>query len=181
MGGEALSNLSIEVRDGAGETTRVDLARTFNLYAVVRLTQSITQLHAINLGVKLQETSLGADRERERAARLTVTREVKRACFECEPLREFLSHHRPRPPHRPRHPRRQRHPTLQRLRHHPYQHHLPRRGAGEVEDDEGVGDGGLVGADADAGGDGGDLVAREDADGSGGASKATGSMKMTRS
>jgi outer membrane protein TolC len=25
MGGEALSNLSIEVRDGAGETTRVDL------------------------------------------------------------------------------------------------------------------------------------------------------------
>ncbi|HEY0158233.1 MAG TPA: hypothetical protein VGF28_13205 [Thermoanaerobaculia bacterium] len=47
MGGEALSNLSIEVRDGAGETTRVDLARTFNLFAVVRLTQPITQLHAI--------------------------------------------------------------------------------------------------------------------------------------
>jgi outer membrane protein TolC len=79
MGGEALSNLSIEVRDGAGDTTRVDLARTFNLFAVVRLTQPITQLHAINLGVKMQETSLAADRERERAARLVVTREVKRA------------------------------------------------------------------------------------------------------
>ncbi|HEX8617485.1 MAG TPA: TolC family protein, partial [Thermoanaerobaculia bacterium] len=81
MGGEALSNLSIEVRDGAGETTRVDLARTFNLFAVVRLSQPITQLHAINLGVKMQETSLAADRERERAARLAVTREVKRAYF----------------------------------------------------------------------------------------------------
>jgi len=81
MGGEALSNLSIEVRDGAGETTRVDLARTFKLFAVVRPTQPITQLHAINLGVKMQETSLAADRERERAARLAVTREVKRAYF----------------------------------------------------------------------------------------------------
>ena len=44
---------------------------------------------------KKQETSLAADRERERAARLAVTREVKRACFECEVLREFLSQHLP--------------------------------------------------------------------------------------
>ena len=75
---------------------------------------------------------------------------------------------------RPRHPRRQRHSTLQRLRHHPHQHHLPRRGAGEVEDDEGVVDGGFVGADADAGRDGGDLVAREDVDGAGGSIQSDG-------
>lgn len=72
------------------------------------------------------------------------------------------------------HPRRQRHPSLQRLRHHPHQHHLQRRGAGEVEDDEGVVDGGFVGADADAGGDGGDFVTREHADGSGGSIQSDG-------
>ena len=58
----------------------------------------------------------------------------------------------PPPPALPPPPpaRRQRRPSLQRLRHHPHQHHVPRRGAGEVEDDEGVVDGGFVGADADA-------------------------------
>lgn len=73
----------------------------------------------------------------------------------------------PPPAYRPRHPRRQRHPSLQRLRHHPHQHDFARRGAGEVQDDEGVVDGGLVGADADARADGGELVAGVDAVGAG--------------
>ena len=82
IGGEALNNLSIEIEDGpGGETTRVDLARTFSMIGLVRITQPLTQLHAINLGVKLNETAVGVTKEQERAARLAVTREVKNAYF----------------------------------------------------------------------------------------------------
>jgi outer membrane protein len=82
IGGEALNNLSIEIEDGpGGETTRVDLARTFNMFAIARITQPITQQHAIGLGIKLNEAQAAVDKERERAARLAVTREVKSAYF----------------------------------------------------------------------------------------------------
>jgi hypothetical protein len=46
-------------------TRRASISRARStLFAVVRLMQPITQLHAISLGVKMQETSLAADRER---------------------------------------------------------------------------------------------------------------------
>jgi len=78
IGGEALSNISIEI-DETGD--RIDLARTFNMIGIASLTQPITQLHSIGLGVKLREAALAADRERERAARVAVAREVKSAYF----------------------------------------------------------------------------------------------------
>ncbi|MFP5246507.1 MAG: TolC family protein [Thermoanaerobaculia bacterium] len=81
IGGEALNNLSIEIDNGPGGATRVELGRTFSMFAIARIVQPLTQLHAINLGVKLQEASLAADRENERAARIGVAREVKRAYF----------------------------------------------------------------------------------------------------
>jgi len=86
IGGEALTNLSIEIDNGSagapnGEKTRVDLARTFNTIAVARITQPLTQLHAISLGVQLNEAALQANKEQERAARLAITREVKSAYY----------------------------------------------------------------------------------------------------
>ncbi|HET8772960.1 MAG TPA: TolC family protein, partial [Thermoanaerobaculia bacterium] len=65
IGGEALNNISIEIEE-TGD--RIDLARTWSMIGVARITQPLTQLHSINLGVKLHEASLAADRERERAA-----------------------------------------------------------------------------------------------------------------
>jgi len=76
IGGESLSNPSIEVESGKGETTRIDMARTFNMFAIARVTQPLTQLHAIGLGIKLNEAALEVDRERERAARLAIAAEV---------------------------------------------------------------------------------------------------------
>jgi outer membrane protein TolC len=82
IGGEALTNLSIEIDNAPnGEKTRVDLARTFNTIAVARITQPLTQLHAISLGVQLNETAVKANKEQERAARLAITREVKSAYY----------------------------------------------------------------------------------------------------
>jgi outer membrane protein TolC len=86
IGGEALTNLSIEIDNGSagapnGEKTRVDLARTFNTIAVARITQPLTQLHSIRLGVQLNETAVKANKEQERAARLAITREVKSAYY----------------------------------------------------------------------------------------------------
>jgi outer membrane protein TolC len=82
IGGETLTNLSIEVDNGpTGEKTRVDLGRTFNTLGVARITQPLTQLHAIGLGIKLNEAALAASKEQERAARLAITREVKSAYY----------------------------------------------------------------------------------------------------
>lgn len=78
IGGEALTNLSIEIEE-TGE--RIELGRTFNTIGVARITQPLTQLHSINLGVKMNEAALAADKERQRAARLAVAREVKSAYF----------------------------------------------------------------------------------------------------
>ncbi|HEV7241319.1 MAG TPA: TolC family protein [Thermoanaerobaculia bacterium] len=78
VGGEALNNISIEV-DGRDE--RIDLGRTFSMYGIARISQPITQQHAIGLGVRLNEASLAIDKENERAARLAITREVKSAYF----------------------------------------------------------------------------------------------------
>ena len=81
MGGEALNNISIEIEDGPNGTTRVDLGRTFSMFGVARIVQPLTQLHTINLGVKMNEAAVKADQERERAARQAITREVKSAYF----------------------------------------------------------------------------------------------------
>ncbi len=78
IGGEALNNISIEIEE-TGE--RIDLARTFSTIGIARITQPITQLHSINLGIKLNEAAVAADKERERAARVAVAREVKSAYF----------------------------------------------------------------------------------------------------
>ena len=90
IGGESLSNLSIEVDNGPGaEKTRVDLGRTFNTLGVVRITQPLTQLHAIGLGIKLNEAALAASKEQERASRLAITREVKSAYYAVLSARTF--------------------------------------------------------------------------------------------
>src|ERR1044071_8251529 len=86
IGREAMTNLLIEIDNGSagppnGEKTRVDLARTFNTIAVARITQPLTQLHSIRLGVQLNETAVKANKEQERAARLAITREVKSAYY----------------------------------------------------------------------------------------------------
>jgi outer membrane protein TolC len=82
IGGEALTNLSFEIDNGpANRPTRVDLARTFNMLAVARITQPITQQHAIGLGIRLNEAALAVEREHERAARQTIAREVRSAWF----------------------------------------------------------------------------------------------------
>lgn len=78
IGGEALNNISIEIEE-TGE--RIDLSRTFSMIGIARITQPITQLHSINLGIKLNEAAVAADKERERAARVAVAREVKSAYF----------------------------------------------------------------------------------------------------
>lgn len=78
IGGEALSNISIEIEE-TGD--RIDLARTWSTIGIARITQPLTQLHTINLGIKLNEVAMAADRERERAARIAVAREVKSAYF----------------------------------------------------------------------------------------------------
>lgn len=79
VGSEALNHLSLTFTDAAGRDTHLELARTFNTFAVARVTQPITQLHKINLGVKLGEAALAADKEQQRAARQSIAREVKRA------------------------------------------------------------------------------------------------------
>jgi outer membrane protein len=78
IGGEALNSISIEIEE-TGE--RIDLSRTFSMIGIARITQPLTQLHSINLGVKLNEAAVAADKERERAARVAVAREVKSAYF----------------------------------------------------------------------------------------------------
>lgn len=78
IGGEMLSNLSIEIEE-TGE--RIDLGRSFNTIGIARISQPVTQFHSINLGIKLHEAAMAADKEREREARLAVAREVKSAYF----------------------------------------------------------------------------------------------------
>lgn len=78
IGGEMLSNLSIEIEE-TGE--RIDLGRSFNTIGIARITQPVTQFHAIGLGIRLNEAAMAADKERERGARLAVAREVKSAYF----------------------------------------------------------------------------------------------------
>jgi outer membrane protein TolC len=90
VGSEALNRLSFEFKEGAFGTfpstgpipnrdTKIEVARTFNTFAMARLSQPLTQLHKINLGVRLNETSLAVDKEKERAARQAIAREVKSA------------------------------------------------------------------------------------------------------
>jgi outer membrane protein TolC len=92
VGGEALNNLSIKIKEGELGTfentgplpnhdTRIDLARTFSMIGITRITQPLTQLHSIGLGIQLKEVSLAVDKEQQRAARHAVTREVKSAYF----------------------------------------------------------------------------------------------------
>ena len=78
IGGEALNNISIQIEE-TGE--RIDLARTFSSIGIARITQPITGMHSINLGIKLNETALAAHKEQEREARIAVAREVKSAYF----------------------------------------------------------------------------------------------------
>lgn len=78
IGGEAINNISIEIEE-TGD--RIDLARTFSMFGIARITQPVTQLHSINLGIKLSEASKAADEERARAARVAIAREVKSAYF----------------------------------------------------------------------------------------------------
>jgi len=78
IGGEALNNFSIKVEE---TNTRIDLARTFSMFGIARMTQPLTQLHAIGLNVKLNEASLAVDKEHERAARIATRREVTSAYF----------------------------------------------------------------------------------------------------
>jgi outer membrane protein len=78
IGGEALNNLSINIEE---TNSRVDLGRTFSMFGIARITQPLTQLHAIGLGIRMNEASLAVDKERERAARVAVTREVKSAYY----------------------------------------------------------------------------------------------------
>jgi len=80
VGGEALNNISIEIEDDR-RNTRVDLGRTFSMFGVARISQPITQQHAIGLGIRMHEASLAMHKENERAARLAITREVKNAYF----------------------------------------------------------------------------------------------------
>lgn len=90
IGSESLNRLSLEIEAGAlgefeatgplpNEDTRIEMARTFSVFAMARVTQPITQLRKINLGIKLSESSLAVDREHERAVRQAITREVKAA------------------------------------------------------------------------------------------------------
>ena len=100
LGSEALNRLSFEFREGAFGTfpstgpipnkdTRIELARTFNTFAIARVTQPITQLHKINLGVRLGEAALAVDKEQQRAARQAIAREVKSAFFQVVTAREY--------------------------------------------------------------------------------------------
>jgi outer membrane protein len=78
IGGEVLSNISIQIEE-TGQS--IDLGRSFNTIGIARITQPLTHLHTIGLGIKLTEAAMAADRERERAARVAVAREVKSAYF----------------------------------------------------------------------------------------------------
>lgn len=92
LGNELLTNLSFRFERGAFGTfpstgpipdrdTRVDVARTFNVFTIARLTQPVTQQRKIGLGIRLAEAELAVGRERERAARQSIVAEVKRAYF----------------------------------------------------------------------------------------------------
>jgi outer membrane protein TolC len=90
-GTEALNRLSFEFEEGAFGTydgtpipnrdTTIDIARTFSLFSIARITQPISQLYKINLGVKMNESALAVDREHERSVRQAIAREVKAAYF----------------------------------------------------------------------------------------------------
>lgn len=92
FGSESLTHLSLTFDKGSLGTfpstgpipdkdTRIDLARTFNTFVIARVSQPLTQLYKINLGVQLGEAALAADKEQQRAARQAIAREVKRAYF----------------------------------------------------------------------------------------------------
>ena len=92
LGSEMLTPLSFSFEKGAfgnyGTTgpipdkdTKIDVARTFNVVSIARVTQPITQLHKINLGIQAKDAALSITKEQERAAKQSVVREVKRAYF----------------------------------------------------------------------------------------------------
>lgn len=76
IGGQALNTIAIAA---AGKD--VELPSSFSMFGIAQITQPLTQLHAIGIGIRLNEAALAVDRERERAARLGLTREVKSAYF----------------------------------------------------------------------------------------------------
>lgn len=101
IGGESLNRLSFDFREGAFGTypstgpipnrdTKVEVARTLNTFVITQLRQPLTQLHKINLGVKLYEAELAADREQQRAARQAIAREVKAAYVDVVTAIEYV-------------------------------------------------------------------------------------------
>ena len=101
LGSEALNRISLDFREGAFGTfpatgpipnkdTHVELARTFSTFAVARVTQPITHLHKINLGVRLSEATVAVDKEQQRAARQAIAREVKNAYFQVVAAQAFV-------------------------------------------------------------------------------------------
>ena len=91
-GSEAISRMTIEIKEGAlgdypgtgplpGHDTRIETPRTFSSFAITQIKQPITQLHKINLAIKMNEVGLAADREHQRAVRQAIAREVKAAYF----------------------------------------------------------------------------------------------------
>ena len=92
LGSEALTPLSLTIEKGAfgdfegtgpipNNDTKIELARTFNTFALTTVSQPITQLYRINLGVQLRESSLASDQEQAREARQAIAREVKSAYY----------------------------------------------------------------------------------------------------
>lgn len=92
-GSESLNRLSFDFKEGVFGTypgtgpipnkdTHINLARTFNTFVLTQASQPLTQLHKINLGIRMSEAALAADKESERAARQAIAREVKAAYFQ---------------------------------------------------------------------------------------------------
>jgi outer membrane protein TolC len=78
IGSEALNRLTFDVKEGS-KTTHLEISRTFNMFAIAKVTQPITQIHKINLGIGLREASLAEEKEKQRSARQAIAREVKAA------------------------------------------------------------------------------------------------------
>lgn len=64
------------------EDTKITTPRQPTTYLFARASQPLSQLHRINLGMKLEEVNGEAAREKLRAARQQVTKEVKRVYYE---------------------------------------------------------------------------------------------------